>query len=296
MPHFWAAAASLVFVLIATAICVLIPGTAVAAAAAGAHARMSSVTIPLDKADARFGKFYVPRLASLLYTPAQTGPAPTIIWLHGCGGIGGLTLASAQADARQFAQWGYATLILDVTDARRLGDKPCSDRNTSFSLLRARRADVDAAALWLVANKIAPADKIATIGTSHGGEVAIEHDQAGGGNVMLAGAVAYYPGCDRGFPFARYPLLLLAGEKDMTDGPRQSVAATCQDYARQANSHKGTAEVRAVSYPNGPHSFDVPGVKLQVSQSLNKSIAGYDKASADASMKEIEAFLRKIFG
>jgi dienelactone hydrolase len=164
----------------------------------------------------------------------------------------------------------------------------------SFSLLGARTGDIDAAALWLVKNNIALQGKVVTIGTSHGGEVAIEHDQKGGGTTKLAGAVAYYPGCDRGKPFARYPLLLLAGDADMTDGPRKSVGATCVDYARAANG-AGGANVQAINYPGAPHSFDVKGVKVQVSQSLNKSISGYQESSAVDSLLRIKAFLAKAF-
>ena len=124
----------------------LVPAPLWSPAASAAPAAASVVNIPLDKSDNRFGKFYVPSLKSILFRPDKTRAAPTIIYLHGCAGIGGPSLPSAESYARTFSALGYATLILDTNDDRHLGDKPCRDRDTNFSLLSARRADLDAAA------------------------------------------------------------------------------------------------------------------------------------------------------
>src|SRR5947209_18379846 len=102
----------------------------------------SDVDIPLDHADQRFGKFYVKSLSSLLYQPAGEKPAPSIVLLHGCGGLQGVGLNSAISEADHLASLGYATLLLDVYDDRGLGERPCHERQVAFPLLEARRADL----------------------------------------------------------------------------------------------------------------------------------------------------------
>lgn len=273
--------------------------TAVAlSAAAGTHTNAApkpeQVRIPLDKSDARFGKFYVKALDSILYRAKANEASPAIVLLHGCGGIGGLTLQGARKYAKHFAEAGYATLILDVTDRRRLGNKPCNDRDTSFSLLDARRGDLDAAVRWLGEERIALPEKVVAIGFSHGGQVAIEHNQRNGGEAVLAGAIAFYPGCDRGNASARFPLLILVGDKDFTDGPARSLGPICSDYAKKVQLRKG-ARTEVVVYAGAGHSFDVEGMKQQVSQSLNKSMSGYDAAAAAASLVKIDEFLGDVF-
>ena len=250
--------------------------------------------ISLDQSDKRFGKYYVKTLASLLYRPQTTAPAPTIVFMHGCGGIGGLSMTSAESYGQHFATLGYATLILDINDDRHLKDMPCSNRAMSFGLLPVRGADLDAAVKWLVASNISLPEKIVSLGTSHGGETTIEHDQQGHGSTKLAGEIAFYPGCDRGTPYARSPLLILIGEKDMSDGPRRSLALTCSDYATAAN-RAGGAHVEAVTYPGAGHAFDVAGMGPGTSQSLNPTVSGYQEAAAKASLAKIDAFLAQVF-
>ena len=185
-----------------------------------------------------------------------------------------------------FSALGYATLILETNDDRQLGDKPCRDRNTNFSLLSARRADLDAAVTWLVTQKTAIARKIVSLGTSHGGEVVIEHDQQRGGLAVLAGEISFYPWCDRGSPYARYPLLILVGEKDMSDGPSRSLAKVCADYVRAA-TQAGGAPAEEVTYPGAGHTFDVEGLNNGTSQSLNQTGSGYQAAAAKASLAKV---------
>lgn len=262
-------------------------------AASAAPAAFSVVSVPLDKSDKRFGKFYVPSLTSILFRPDTTQAAPTIIYLHGCGGISGPSLPSAESYATTFLALGYATLILDTNDDRRLSDKPCRDRDTNLSLLSARRADLDAAAAWLVAQKISIAGKIVPLGTSHGGQVVIEHDQRGGGMAVLAGEISFYPGCDRGSPYARYPLLILVGDKDMSDGPSRSLAQVCAGYAKAA-ARAGRAPVEEVTYPGAGHAFDVAGLGNGTSQSLYPTGSGYQAEAAKASLAKVEAFLADV--
>jgi len=253
-----------------------------------------SVKIPLDKSEKRFGNFYVRFLDGHLYRPNSNQPSPTIILLHGCGGFGGVSLRSAENRAEHFATLGYASLILDVDDDRKLGQRPCNERAINFPLLDARSADIDAATGWLTAEKISIPGKITALGTSHGAQVVIEHDKKTGGSARLAGGIANYPGCDIGKPSARYPLLILVGDQDFTDGPGKSLRPICSGYAAGVN-RAGGAKAEAVVYPGAAHGFEVEGLKAGTSDSLNKSGSGYDAAAAEASFRKVDEFLLHVF-
>jgi len=122
----------------------------------------------------------------------------------------------------------------------------------------------------------------------------LEHDQKSDGASTLAGAIAYYPACDRGEPAARYPLLILVGDKDFSDGPHRSLGPICTDYGR-AVARKGGARPEVVVYPGAGHGFDVPGLQDQVSQGLNTTRAGYQPAAANASFQKVDEFLARVF-
>jgi len=253
-----------------------------------------SVQIPLDQSDKRLGKFYVKSLDGQLFRPAERGPVPTIIFLHGCGGIGGLTLEAVQDRANHFVSLGYASLILDVDDNRHLGERMCRERQIAFAMLDARRADIDAAVDWLVTEKVSDRQMIVAIGYSHGAEVVVEHNQKADNAALITGGIAYYPACDRGTPKVKYPLLILVGDQDFSDGPKRSLGPVCSDYVRAANAG-GKVKSEVVVYPGSGHGFDVPGLPEQVSQGLNKTRAGYQKAAADASFQKVDEFLARVF-
>ena len=125
-----------------------------------------------------------------------------------------------------------------------------------MALLKVRGADLDAATGWLIANKISKPNSIVALGLSHGGQVVVSHDQKGQGSSQLAGGIAFYPGCDVGKPNARYPLLILVGDRDDTGGGGDLLSVACPKYAKHAIG----AKVEVLIYPGAGHGFNVVGV------------------------------------
>jgi dienelactone hydrolase len=258
-----------------------------------------NVSIPLNKSD--YAAQYVPELASVTFTPAGPGPFPTIIYLHGCGPsiwVSEPDRKTVSDYATHFAAEGYATLVLDSYDSRQTNGRACTDFRFSEQLRAAGVADIDAAVHWLVDQKIAVPNKIVAFGASLGGQQVLTHAQrSGGGRVKLAGAIALYGGC--GAPhsfFANYPLLLLTGALDDTNGG-QLMADACRIYMRKVNATKGGAKAQLIVYPDAAHNFDHEGAppdKFKLADG-KLHIGGYNAVAAAAAYKDIDKFLSERF-
>src|SRR5262249_7968422 len=117
-----------------------------------------------------------PALATLtaeLYTPRGACPFPTVIRMHGCGGIG----ANVKAWAIWLQHEGYAAFMLDSFGGRGLKSL-CA--NTLELLPRVRAEDVFAAAAYLKTLAQVDASRIAAIGYSHGGAAVLAAASLGG--------------------------------------------------------------------------------------------------------------------
>src|SRR5262245_61234638 len=149
-------------------------------------------------------------LSAELYLPRGQGPFPTLILLHGCGGLGPNVVAWAQ-----WLAWeGYAAFVLDSFGGRGLR-RVCGDSSVLSG--GARATDVYAAAKYLATLPAVDATRLGAIGWSHGGwtvlrSAALEHLYP---EVRLRGRVVFYPYCgDVATYRAGPPLLILHGESD----------------------------------------------------------------------------------
>jgi len=124
-------------------------------------------------------------LGGLLYLPASSGPRPGIIVLHGWQPAGTNGAAVVEARAARFADRGYAALALSM---RRWppsgGSDDCGLRQPD---------DVVAASAWLRTLPGVAADRIAVVGFSQGGQVAL---LAAARDARLRGVAAYFPVTD----------------------------------------------------------------------------------------------------
>src|SRR6202011_5271209 len=91
-------------------------------------------------------------LRAELYKPDGNGPFPTVIALHGCGGLGGHSEA-VQPRYRDWAERllkeGHAVLLPDSYGSRGIGPQ-CSERELKVRARRERVEDVVAARQWLI--------------------------------------------------------------------------------------------------------------------------------------------------
>jgi dienelactone hydrolase len=235
-----------------------------------------------------------PFTARLLRPPGQ-GPFPTVVALHGCGG-----LLNARGDVRKrdmdwadrFLAAGYAVLLPDSFTARGVSEL-CTVRERSV-FPKDRADDVAAAFAWLAGRPYVDASRIALIGWSNGGSTLLWAVRAG---FMTDGpqpriAIAFYPGCRglarRGDWRPRLPLTVLIGSADDWTPPEP-----CRQLARQAG-------FRLIEYPGAYHGFDAPGARLRVRKGLatargGAAHVGTDATARAAAIEEVMTILARAF-
>src|SRR6202011_4375871 len=93
-------------------------------------------------------------LHARLYKPDGDGPFPTVIALHGCGGLGGHSepvLPRYRDWAEQLLKTGHAVLLPDSYGSRELGPQCLvKERERRVLARRERVADIMASRPWLV--------------------------------------------------------------------------------------------------------------------------------------------------
>lgn len=229
------------------------------AAAFPANAAPQQVEIPLDSGT----------LHAQLFRPDGQGPFPTVIALHGCGG---LTVQSDQIQPRyrdwaeQLLKAGNAVLLPDSYGSRELGPQ-CKERRVLAR--RERVADIMASRQWLLQQPWVSHDRISLIGWAHGASAvlwAVRPQLAPPkAEPDFRAAIAFYPACriSSGLGWsARVPTLLLIGASDDISSP-----AACRQMVDGARGRSALA--RIVVYPGAYHEFDRANLPLQ-------AIAGND--------------------
>ncbi|MBR0794630.1 dienelactone hydrolase family protein [Bradyrhizobium jicamae] len=205
-------------------------------------------------------------LRAQLYRPDGDGPFPTVIALHGCGGLANRSeqVAPRYRDwAEQLLTSGHAVLLPDSYGSRELGPQ-CRIREHQVQIRRERVADISAARQWLVQQKWVAHDRISLVGWGSGAAALLwavrpqmwsrngEHD--------FRSAIAFYPDCRSSFGFgwsARVPTLVLIGGRDDVSSP-----SVCHQMVDGA--HGRSALARIVVYPDAYHGFDRANLPLHM--------------------------------
>lgn len=223
-----------------------------------------------------------------LFTPAQgSGPFPTVLAFHGCGG-------QRDSMVENINSWllpaGFAVLYVDSFAARRIQDwHPVCDGKLLWGNERAQ--DVYAAVELAAEMPQVDPRRIAVMGFSHGGWAILDALAFGGAPghgfdwsgkqalTRIKAAVTYYPYC--GYPAqlrlasqapSKMPLLMLLGAQDSVTDHRQ-----CLEALDGLNLDR----IQLVQYQEADHVFDQPS-----------SMNTYQPAlAADAHAKTL-AFLR----
>ena len=196
-------------------------------------------------------------LRAQLFKPEGDGPFPTVIALHGCGGL------AAHSDPVQarYRDWveqllkdGEAVLLPDSYASRGLGPQ-CRVKEVQVKARRERVADIVAARQWLVQQPWVVHDRISLLGWANGASAllwavrpqALRHTEPD-----FRSAIAFYPDCriSSGLGWsARVPTLLLIGGKDDVSSP-----PACRQMIDGARGR--SALTRIVVYPDAYHDFD----------------------------------------
>jgi dienelactone hydrolase len=192
-----------------------------------------------------------------LYKPEGNGPFPTVIALHGCGGLANHSeqVAPRYRDwAEQLLKAGNAVLLPDSYGSRELGPQ-CRVKERRVHARRERVADIMASRQWLVQQSWAAHDRISLLGWANGASAllwAVRPQSSRNVEPDFRSAVAFYPDCrvSSGLGWsARVPTLLLIGAKDDVSSP-----PACRQMVDGARGRSALA--RIVVYPGAYHDFD----------------------------------------
>ncbi len=216
-------------------------------------------------------------LHAQLYKPDGDGPFPTVIALHGCGGLGGhseAVLPRYRDWAEQLLKSGHAVLLPDSYGSRELGPQ-CRVKERQVLARRERVGDIAASRQWLLQQRWAAHDRISLIGWANGASAllwAVRPQYAShSAEPDFRSAIAFYPDCriSSGLGWsARVPTLLLIGAKDDVSSPQ-----ACRQMVDGARGR--SALTRIEIYPAAPHDFDRANLPMH-------SIAG----GSDAALPE----------
>ena len=212
-------------------------------------------------------------LHAQLYKPDGGGPFPTVIALHGCGGLAGNSepVQPRYRDwAEQLLNEGMAVLLPDSYGSHELGPQcRVKDRERRVLARRERVADILASRRWLVQQPWIARDRISLIGWANGASALLwaVRPQLPSHSVEpdFRSAIAFYPDCriSSGLGWStRVPMLLLIGAKDDVSSP-----PACHQMVDGARGRSALA--RIVVYPGAYHDFDRPNLPLH-------AIAGTD--------------------
>jgi dienelactone hydrolase len=197
-------------------------------------------------------------LRAQLYKPEGAGPFPTVIALHGCGGLAG----HSEAVLPRYREWaerllkeGNAVLLPDSYGSRGIGPQ-CRVKERKVRARRERVEDVVAARQWLLKQPWVARDRISLIGWANGASTLLWAVRpqllTRGAEPDFRAAIAFYPDCriSAGLGWsARVPTLLLIGAKDDVSSP-----PACRAMIDGARGR--SALTRIVIYPGAYHEFD----------------------------------------
>jgi dienelactone hydrolase len=212
-------------------------------------------------------------LRAQLYKPDGKGPFPTVIALHGCGGLAGRSepvLARYREWAEDLVKDGKAVLLPDSYGSRGLGPQ-CRVNERRISGRRERVADIVAARKWLGQQTWAMPDRISLLGWASGGSAllwAVRPQLPDHVEPDFRSAIAFYPDCraSSGLGWsARVPTLVLIGGKDDVSSP-----PACRQMVDGARGR--SALTRIVVYPTAYHDFDRINLPVHAIASTDASV------------------------
>jgi dienelactone hydrolase len=214
-------------------------------------------------------------LHAQLYKPDGDGPFPTVIALHGCGGLSGHSepvLPRYRDWAEHLLQGGQAVLLPDSYGSRELGPQ-CRVKERTVRGRRERVEDVTAARQWLLQQPWVARDRISLMGWAGGASALLwaVRPQASTRDVApdFRSAIAFYPDCrsSAGLGWsARVPTLVMIGAKD-------DVASlpACRQMIDGARGR--SALTRFVVYPGAYHDFDRVNLPLHAASGSSDAAA-----------------------
>lgn len=240
-------------------------------------------------------------LHAQLYKPEGEGPFPTVIALHGCGGLGGhsdAVLPRYRDWAERLLRAGNAVLLPDSYGSRELGPQ-CRVKELRVKARRERVADILATRAWLMKQSWVARDRVSLMGWANGASALLwavrPQSAARDPGPDFRAAIAFYPDCriSAGLGWStRVPTLVLIGANDDVSSP-----PACRQMVEGAYGRSALA--RIVVYPGAYHDFDRANTPLHAAAGSSDVAAperghlGTDTEARAESQKEVAQWLAR---
>ncbi|MGY2939071.1 dienelactone hydrolase [Bradyrhizobium sp. GM6.1] len=189
-------------------------------------------------------------LHAQLYKPEGTGPFPTVIALHGCGGLGGHSdsvLPRYREWAERLLKSGNAVLLPDSYGSRELGPQ-CRVKEIHVKARRERVTDIAASRAWLMKQSWVARDRVSLMGWANGASALLwavrPQNLARETGPDFRAAIAFYPDCriSAGLGWStRVPTLVLIGGNDDVSSPPacRPPDGRGRAWPQRARAHRG---------------------------------------------------------
>lgn len=240
-------------------------------------------------------------LHAQLFKPEGAGPFPTVIALHGCGGLGSHS-DSVQPRYRDWAERllraGNAVLLPDSYGSRELGPQ-CRVKDMHVKARRERVTDIAASRAWLMKQTWVARNRVSLIGWANGASALLwavrPQSAARDAGPDFRAAIAFYPDCriSAGLGWStRVPTLVLIGANDDVSSP-----PACRQMVDGA--HGRSALARIVVYPGAYHDFDRANTPLHAAAGSADAAApehghlGTDSEARAESQKDVAEWLAR---
>lgn len=240
-------------------------------------------------------------LHAQLFKPDGAGPFPTVIALHGCGGLGG----HSDPVQPRYRDWterllkaGNAVLLPDSYGSRELGPQ-CRVKDLHVKARRERVADIAASRAWLMKQTWVARSRVSLVGWANGASALLwavrPQSAARDASPDFRAAIAFYPDCriSAGLGWStRVPTLVLIGANDDVSSP-----PACRQMVDGA--HGRSALARIVVYPGVYHDFDRANTPLHAASGSTDAAAperghlGTDAQARAESQKEVAEWLAR---
>lgn len=223
------------------------------------------------------------------YDDAIKGKRPGIIVVHEWWGLNDY----AKRRARDLAALGYSAMAIDMYGEGKNTEHPKDAMGFMQAALKdgdAANKRFDAGIAQLKKQPQTNPDKIAAIGYCFGGKIVLDAARRG---EPLAGVVSFHGALVTNTPATpgsvKAPMLVEHGAKDSMVTPENVVAF-------KNEMDKAGADYKFVSLDDAKHGFTNPDADRLSHGEHGGPDIGYNKAADERSWKDMQAFLKKVFG
>ncbi len=225
------------------------------------------------------------RIQGYLAKPEGAGPFPTVIGLHGCGGMFETTKRKL---VDELVGWGYVVLLVDSFATRGV-EHACTGGYSDVAGMR--RSDAYGALAFMARQTFVDPQRVAAVGFSQGGWVALLVAGANSSgpfvhpsNLGFRAVVALYPLCKEVTGRLVIPTLILIGALD-----DWTPAADCSEKI-DAWRTEGVP-IEQVVYSGVHHSFYYP--ELQPGRKIFGHWLEYNEEAATDATRRMREFLKR---